>query len=782
MTRSTLVVFLVTASMSMAATHATAAENLIRDGDFERAFTDLSDITESWNLWGAGEGKIWTNFTRDTTNPHGGAACLRAHRPAHAGSWFSVLVTTPNKNYISPTPGRTYTLTFWARSEIPGSTTLRVGSYKTVDPYENGPTLKSFTFETGAAWKRYSVSFCEGTDFFASQAKYTYLGFFLAGSREERTKPRTVWFDDVSVTEEPGPEGARGMVDPGSLDVPKVPFRLERGDDIDVTVDVSKTVRATNLMAGGVAMVSLGRWMRTPFSREGTYNLNPSVEQAFKDLKLPWTRFYGLVHDEPFDTIEESLDAVVLLLDKLEIPHETTMLELENLLANDTLPPETWARAVKYSLDKGYGFRYWEIGNEIYAMMWGSHGKAFPNPDVYIEHFLAVSKAIREVQPDALIGLSIPRGSHKWGNYVMNATKGQYDYVCPHFYGGFGNISKTKFEDLVIAENHQRLDSIQQMNALLKAYDTGRCPYIYDSEWGLHASTPDGKHADQQPKNASILGTVYRAVRMLYYAREDLIHGACGWKSLTRTRTPGFAVLYYDKPETRSMLYWLYYYFNRGLGERVVDISGTVPYYTSEEKKNTNPLTPVMATANEEGDHVYLMLVNGSWAKDVPASVKLPGFDIDRHQAVLLSHDDIDAYPHLEKKSDFVHDLDVNVGDAQIEFTMPAHSIAFIELWKAAKKAPVATDVAATKAPSVTTDTATPAAGDARSDATAAEKPTQGKENEPAATDASAPDNTALLIGVGAVLLIAVIFAATRLAGGTRRKRRNGSSGRGHRG
>ena len=43
------------------------------------------------------------------------------------------------------------------------------------------------------------------------------------------------------------------------------------------------------------------------------------------------------------------------------------MLELETQSASRKLPPEVWARGVRYAVEKGYPFRYWEISNEPYT-------------------------------------------------------------------------------------------------------------------------------------------------------------------------------------------------------------------------------------------------------------------------------------------------------------------------------------------------------------------------------------------------------------------------------
>src|SRR5208283_1865585 len=137
----------------------------------------------------------------------------------------------------------------------------------------------------------------------------------------------------------------------------------------------------------------------------------------------------------------------------------------------------------------------------------------------------------------------------------------------------------------------------------------------------------------------------------------------------------------------RTMLYWLYYYFDRHVGDRVLDISGTAPFYTLKKVKVPNqtgpvsvPATPAMATASEDGTTMYFMIVNGSWDKDMPCTVGLKNFAVKTAEGVLLKNDDLKALPVLDKKEDFVTSLPVKASPASIEFTLPGHGIVFITL------------------------------------------------------------------------------------------------------
>jgi hypothetical protein len=145
------------------------------------------------------------------------------------------------------------------------------------------------------------------------------------------------------------------------------------------------------------------------------------------------------------------------------------VLELEEQSANRKLAPADWARAARHSAAKGYGFRHWEIGNEVYLRggRSGPMGDAFPTPEDYIAHAKAVSAAVKSIQPDAQIGLSINWGDLKWGTYVMQQAAGSYDFVVPHLYV-FGNSSKMSFESAALTENFRVLDRAAKLNAMTR--------------------------------------------------------------------------------------------------------------------------------------------------------------------------------------------------------------------------------------------------------------------------------------------------------------------------
>jgi hypothetical protein len=656
------------------ATPAYAGDNLLANGDFETPFKTVSDLYRSWSAWGLDVPQVAPGMTSETSNAHGGRACLRVHRPADPREWRGVIVTHPFNNSIETRDATRYTLSFWARSDRPGPMRVAVTSYSQLKPPVAGPQVLDRQFDVGAEWHEFQLSFVAGRDCYADEARHVHFAFFPAvGAGLEQD--RTLWLDDVAVTA--AAAATSGLINPKSLDVPPLPLRLEPGPTLDLRVLTAERLGPLNRLVGGLSISSLGRWQPAPFSKSGEYVLPEPLEQAVREMKLPLTRLYALEEDEPFGSAEAALDKTAWLLDRLGIPRETSMIELEGVHANTKLAPEAWRRAVTHARERKLGFRHWEIGNEVYVSIWNAGGKAFASATDYADHVVAVSRAIKEVQPDALVGISVEPSHIQWGNAVLRDAAGHYDYVCPHLYG-FPKPDEV-FEATVIGNNHQRLTDALRLRALLKAYNPSRDVFIYDSEWGLHTAPP-GSQAWQVARNADAVGTLYRAVRLLYYARENVVGGASGWTLFSGSGNPGFLVLAGDKPEQPSMLSCLHRLFNDRLGDDLVAIDGTAPQYRDPARPADPevPLTPAMASITKDGSRLELMVVNGSGTSDVPATIHLPDFTATRCDALLLHAADPNAPPLLVREQDFLRQLPVTLAAGKVTFNLPARSVAFV--------------------------------------------------------------------------------------------------------
>jgi hypothetical protein len=623
-----------------------------------------------WAMWGAQEFKVPSNYTRDTARAHGGQACFRIHHPARTRGY---VVSSPERA-IQPRRGMIYTVSFWARGERAGKALFQWTAYRSIRPFLDAASPGSLPCKVDREWRPYTCSIREGLDFFAEECRFLLLTFHATS---EPAEEQTLRIDDVRVTEETDPSPV-ALLNAATIPHAALEHRLRPGDRLEFTVGANDRWRRATREVGGVSFHRVCGWTGQPYDRKGVYTLRPEVEEAIRELKLPMTRFYA-VGDEPFG-LDSAIDKVAEVCRRVGIEQDRCVLELEEQGASRKLPPETWAGGVSHALRQGYRFRRWEIGNEPYASLWG-HGEAFPTPDAFIGHFKAVSSAIRQVDARAQIGVDIHAEHVRWGNYVLQQLAGFYDFVAPHLYCG-ADVHKLSFEDISLSENYKMLDRALRIQALVRAYNPDRQVDQYDTEWGMICGTADGKEADYEDRNANIIGTVHRAVRLIYYAREEIVQGAGGWQMLSRPGGQGFGILSQEAPDKRFMLYWLYYYFNRHVGEWVLQMDGIAPYHQPGRgaEEFAGPLTPAVATLSGDGREIYLVMANGSWTRAVPCQVRLKDFRAAQARGVVISSDKLDGKPLLERKEEAVSDFPVETTGEVVSCTLPPHAIVFVAL------------------------------------------------------------------------------------------------------
>ena len=644
-----------------------AAENLAHNGDFE--LPSPNGPPPGWAMWGASKYKVPANFTRDTTDPHGGRACFRIHHPANTAGY---VVTHPD-HAIRTKKGMAYRVSLWARSDTPEPSVFYMEGYESIRPYKDAPSPGRWPISPGRQWRQFTFEVHEGRDFLADRTRFLLLA--LRPTLDNRLK-KTLWIDDVVVTEGKS-DLAAGFVDEGSLTVAALNHRLRPGEKLALTLDPALRQGAAVRMACGVSFHRVAGFGRHPYDQSGRYVLEPALERAVREMRLPMSRLYA-VGDEPFG-LTGSLDRVAEMCRRMGVDPATMVIELETQSATRKLPPDVWARAAAYCKERGYGLRYWEVSNEPYTRK----ATAFTSPEDYVGHFRAVAAAIRKVQPDALIGLPIHPDSRPWSHVLLKEAAGQYDFVVGHYYCG-ADACKLPLEDVVLTENYRVLKRILLVGALIRAYNPDRDVWQLDTEWGLASQSPDGQGPEYARRNANIVGTLHRAVRMIYYVREGLLRGASGWEMFCRLKRPGFGILSRDAPKQGLMLYWLYYYFNRHVGKWVLELDGTAPYHVPSDKGLAGPLTPVLGTLSEDGRTIHLVIANGSAIRAVPCSVALRNFDATTAAGVTLSQRDLDAHPLVNRAEDAVGALRVELAPPGAAFTVPPQSVVFVSLRRAA--------------------------------------------------------------------------------------------------
>jgi hypothetical protein len=485
----------------------------------------------------------------------------------------------------------------------------------------------------------------------------------------------------------------------GASGAEQVRQRLQKGDAFHVVVDAGRVVRPANHRVLGVSFFQQWDYLPIYDPDSGEWILSENSTEAIRSLRLPFSRLYWMDRSprgRPSWDLKGSIDRAAEMCRRFGIPQENFVLEPELQRHSESMSPEAWAEAVRYSVSKGYKFRCWEICNEPYGFG-GPHDDPWPAED-YIAHVKEVYPVVKAAQPEAKVGISAGLtafnvfGSTQTYDPMIDKLAGYYDFIAPHFYCHLKDLDLIPFERITFEGNAWELNwYITRTRALLAKCNPGRHIEILDTEWGMHGyNHGDDVRADDSNRNSNIAGTLHRAIRMIYYLNEGLVDGAGQWCILSPVDRPGFSIVSYNDPR-QFLLYYLNYYLGRHVGDEVLDISGTCPYYEksgvatdyhwiTETYDVSLPKAPVLATKSRDGKRLYLIVANGTAAESLPCHIDLTGCRAQRVEAKRLTQSSIDAPALVEKESDVIGPLPVTIGRGgkTLEFECAPHSVSFV--------------------------------------------------------------------------------------------------------
>ena len=459
----------------------------------------------------------------------------------------------------------------------------------------------------------------------------------------------------------------------------------------DVNVDASAVRSSCNKMISGMSFVYLTWGLSgnfVPFDHDGIFTLPNSARLAIKSLHLPLTRVYGMGRTSYFSMpINYSLNTAIskfkALNDQIGVPEENSIMEFEgpDPTSAEKISEVQWVFGAEYALTNTPLHRL-EIGNEPYT---GSY-----STNEYRDKFNAVSVAIHakasSLGKTIEIGLPISRidWNKAWREDLMSVTAGNFDYVVPHHYCHLYETDGSSIEDNILGKNYWALDRALDINQILNDVPANQNAYQYDSEWAPIYHDSSGNVGDFAVRTGNIYGTLHSAVRLIYYAKGEFVEAASAWTSIGKTPTSmgyGLLPLYDFESDKRTYKFWLYYYFNRHLGDDILELTGTVPYYTPQLgslSEFSGPEVPMLIT--KTSTNIYIVAVNGSWANDHTATLNLSDFVVGNTAGVRMTNDDIDAHPLIDAKGDVVEYFSVSVSNNVITFPVEKHSVAFVTL------------------------------------------------------------------------------------------------------
>jgi hypothetical protein len=102
------------------------------------------------------------------------------------------------------------------------------------------------------------------------------------------------------------------------------------------------------------------------------------------------------------------------------------------ITVNFNAPVDLAASWVRYCRDRGYGVRFWEVGDE----QWGAWAKGHTTPEEYAKKYISFVQAMRAVDPSIKVATNVPLGGHPdgWTSRVLKAASDYVDMLTVTFY------------------------------------------------------------------------------------------------------------------------------------------------------------------------------------------------------------------------------------------------------------------------------------------------------------------------------------------------------------
>lgn len=409
------------------------------------------------------------------------------------------------------------------------------------------------------------------------------------------------------------PEGKLHRLDPAD-------FAVQVEGDERVEVDEFSLIPADALDGLDPDEVAMAKAMETPLVRFGGnftsgYHWRDGIgprDKRVSMLNLAW----GIPEYNTFGT-----DEFLHFCDLIGADPQVAL----NLGSGTPQEAADWVRYIDGHWHRHSGLT-WELGNEL----WGNWNTGWPTLDQLAERTLAYSKAIRAVDPNAVLIATgaDPDNYTKWNATQLTNPANTFNYLSTHFVvtntdvrtprASTDFITQAAFA-LPIGLEEKLKEMQQQINSVPAFADKA---HIAFTEWlfiGNRPGTPSFRNMGGAVDAAGFFNMLMRNSSIVPISDMTGIMEFAGiWKARSQVfAAPGYYAfrMYSTAHATRPVKVEAQagsYSVKHGVG-RIPDISN-VPYLD------------VVAALNDKEDTLTLFCVNRSLDTDIPADIKVAGF------------------------------------------------------------------------------------------------------------------------------------------------------------
>lgn len=341
--------------------------------------------------------------------------------------------------------------------------------------------------------------------------------------------------------------------------------------------------------------------------------------------------------------------------------------------------PQSAANLVrKMNIERKYGIKYWELGNEIWA--WSD---SYIHNTTYAQKIIQYSQAMKAVDPSIKVGASVLLGFSNWDNEVIKQAAPHIDFLIFHFYPYFVqsgisdshilaaphsfayNYKNSNGQGKGVVEHARELIKSQapgyenKIDLAVTEFNTGDYEQGIDLIYGLSMADLLGKATTQN-------------IKLMQFHK---LANETGWQ------WGAFTQDYRPKPSALAISMYSKYFGSKSLNTSVI---GSPSFSVSEKhhvpSMSNVPYLTAYASRSSNDQKLYLMVINKHSAADMSTTINIDNADIGASARVYTLNASSIHSDNRYSNNVFITEKQISNVGKNFTYNFPAHSVTAFEI------------------------------------------------------------------------------------------------------
>jgi hypothetical protein len=242
---------------------------------------------------------------------------------------------------------------------------------------------------------------------------------------------------------------------------------------------------------------------------------------------------------------------------------------------------------------------------------------------------------------------------------------------------GFG--AKVYYES-VLASCWETFNWTRRDEADLRAANGGKPIPLNVTEWAGTGALDSKTQADDNPFGGNIVGALHRAIRQVWYLRENLVESATQWQTHAPTdRTPGLTFFFWQKPlGGRTLLWYLSDLLSQHVGDQI--LADKVQSPMLEMGFSRLPVVHSICTRDSKTKTLHWVLVNAAQGDTISCTLTIKGSRLNARGQVTTLSQGLDDSPVVTDVAALRKEAEVVFVGGKARLALPPHSVSFVEV------------------------------------------------------------------------------------------------------